>query len=419
MARPETPRTGPRPLPLHLGMALGAWLSSLAALPPARSGSLGWRHADRAQAVALQAALANADPEALARALGAEAAGRIGRFLAGIDAYRAHPYRRRLADPPVLWQAGATRVLAFGGPASGAPVLLVPSLINRAYILDLSQRRSFARYLRERGLRPYLLDWGAPGADERGFGLDDYILGRLAPALGAVRRDAGRPAALAGYCMGGTMALPLAALGDGGDGGDVAALVLLATPWDFHADERVQAGLVAAHTPALAALSEALGALPADALQAMFAALDPLLAARKFSAFAELPPASAAARNFVALEDWLNDAVPLTGPVARACLEDWYGANAPARGTWRVGGEAVRPAHVRGPALNVVPARDRIVPPASAEALSAALPAVETWRPPLGHIGMMASPRAKRLLWRRLADWIAAHAAAPGDHGSA
>jgi len=400
------PRLGPRPLPLHLGMALSVWLSSLAALRHSRSGSLNWRHADQAQATALQEALAQADPEALARALGAEAATRIGTFLAGIEGYRTHPYRRRLKDPPALWQAGTTRVLNFGGDAAGAPVLLVPSLINRAYILDLAAQRSFARYLRERGLRPYLLDWGAPGADEREFGLDDYILGRLTPALEAVREDAHRPVVLAGYCMGGTMALPLAGRED------VAALVLLATPWDFWGDGRHQARLIGTWTPALVALAKGFGALPPDALQAMFAALDPLLAARKFSAFAELSPASAAARNFVALEDWLNDAVPLTGPVARACLEDWYGANAPARGAWQVGGEPVRPERVRCPSLNVVPARDRIVPPASAEALSEALPDVETWRPPLGHIGMMASPRAKRLLWRRLSDWIAARAKA-------
>ena len=384
-------------------MALGGWLSSLAALPLARGGSLNWRHAPPARAKAIEEALAGADPEALAHALGAEAARRIGTFLDGIEAYRAHPYRRRLADPPVLWQAGATRVLAFDGQAAGPPILLVPSLINRAYILDLTARRSFARYLGQRGLRPYLLDWGAPGADERGFGLDDYIAGRLAPALEAVHRDAGRPLALAGYCMGGTMVLPLAARAE------VAALVLLATPWDFWGDGRHQASLIAAHMPALTALADALGELPADALQAMFAALDPLLAARKFSAFARLPPASAAAHSFVALEDWLNDAVPLAGPVAKACLEDWYGANAPARGAWRVAGEGVLPEGVRAPALNVVPARDRIVPPASAEALSEALGHVETWRPPLGHIGMMASPRAKRLLWRRLADWVVAN----------
>lgn len=406
------PRLGPRPLPLHLSMALGAWLSSLAALQLARSGSLHWRHAPPTAPTALQEALARADPEALAHALGAAAAQRIGRFLDGIEGYRAHPYRRRLQEPPLLWQAGTTRILAFGGEPAGTPVLLVPSLINRAYILDLTARRSFARYLRERGLRPYLLDWGAPGTEERGFGLDDYILGRLGSALEAVRRDAGRPVALAGYCMGGTMVLPLAARAE------VGALVLLATPWDFRADGGTQARLIAAAMPGLRALIDGLGALPADALQAMFAGLDPLLAARKFTAFAELPPTSAAARNFVALEDWLNDAVPLAGAVARTCLEDWYGANAPARGLWRVGGEAVLSERVAVPALNVVPARDRIVPPASAAALSAVLPRVETWRPPLGHIGMMASPRAKRLLWRRLAHWIDSHTATTIARGS-
>ena len=156
---------------------------------------------------------------------------------------------------------------------------------------------------------------------------------------------------LAGYCMGGTMVLPLAARKD------VAALVLLAAPWDFWADGRHQARLIEAHLPGLTALIDGLGQLPPDALQAMFAVLDPLLAARKFSAFAALPPASAAARDFVALEDWLNDAVPLTGPVARACLHDWYGTNAPARGnepvrwTWwrsraadeKIAGEGIEP----------------------------------------------------------------------------
>ena len=399
------PRPGPRPLPLHLGIAVGIWLSSLAALPLARSGSLRWREAPAAQATALERALARTDPEALARALGAEASARIDRFLDGIEAYRVHGYRRRLEEPPMLSRAGTTRVLAFGGPAEGVPVLLVPSLINRATILDLSAKRSFARYLRDRGLRPYLVDWGKPGAVERAFGLDDYILGRLDAALTATRRDAGRPVALLGYCMGGLLALPLASRSD------VSALVLLATPWDFHADGGVQARLVAAAMPVLTGLIDARGRLPADAIQAMFAVLDPLLAARKFSAFAALAPASAAARDFVALEDWLNDGVPLAGPVALACLGAWYGANAPARGAWRVGGAVIRPQRIGVPALNVVPARDRIVPPASAEALSTALPAVETWRPALGHIGMMASPRAKRLLWRRLADWMTARAA--------
>ncbi len=355
----------------------------------------------RETAAMLAPALAQADPEALGAALAAETQRRLADFLSGIEAYRCRGTRRRRADPPVLWQAGGTRLLDYGG--DGAAVLLVPSLINRAYILDLTARRSFARYLAARGLRTLLVDWGTPSPEESAFTLDDYILGRLRGALDAAKAETERPVILLGYCMGGTLALPLAAR----HAQDLAGLCLLASPWDFHADGGAQARLVASLQGPLASLIAAHGVLPTDALQAMFASLDPLLAARKFRGFAARDPKSAAARDFVALEDWLNDGVPLAGPVATTCLFDWYVKNAPARGHWRVGGLPVRPQSLGIPVLNVVPSHDRIVPPASAAAVDALLPDAERWTPPLGHIGMIASPRAKRLLWRRLADRLA------------
>src|SRR5690349_18265489 len=61
-------------------------------------------------------------------------------LLAGIAAYRRHPYFRDLPDPPAVWSEGETRLLDYGG--SGPPVLFVPSLINRAYVLDLMRNRS-------------------------------------------------------------------------------------------------------------------------------------------------------------------------------------------------------------------------------------------------------------------------------------
>ena len=78
--------------------------------------------------------------------------------------------------------------------------------------------------------------------------------------------------------------------------------------------------------------------------------LDPFLGVRKFTAFGTAEPDTARADAFVALEDWLNDGAPLTANVARTCLRDWYGANAPARGDWSVGGVAVAPQHFSKPA---------------------------------------------------------------------
>src|SRR3546814_2051767 len=78
-------------------------------------------------------------------------------------------------------------------------------------------------------------------------------------------------------------------------------------------------------------------------LQGLFASLDPQLVVRKFLAFGRLDAASRKAEEFVALEDWLNDGVPLAAPVARECLGRWYGDNATARGQWRLAGCPVDP----------------------------------------------------------------------------
>jgi len=141
-------------------------------------------------------------------------------------------------------------------------------------------------------------------------------------------------------------------------------------------------------------------------LQTLFAALDPLLALRKFSRFAELDDSDPRAREFVALEDWLNDGVPLALPVARDCLGGWYGENTPGRGIWRVAGEAILPDRISVPALVVLPAQDRIVPPATAVVLARVLPAAEALRPPLGHIGMMVAREAPAAVWHPLAQWL-------------
>ncbi|MDE2007564.1 MAG: alpha/beta hydrolase, partial [Rhodospirillales bacterium] len=110
---------------------------------------------------------------------------------------------------------------------------------------------------------------------------------------------------------------------------------------------------------------------------------------------------------FVALEDWLNDGVPLAAPVARECLSGWYGANTPARGEWRIAGLAVDPARLACPAFVAVPARDRIVPPESAAPLARAIAGAQLHSPAAGHIGMAAGAGAERALWAPLAAWLA------------
>ena len=412
MTEPEGARQGPRPLPLHLMAAALTWTSSRAALPLLRSESPPWRPELSQAGAALAASLENHDPEAFQAAVERQLSARMAALADGILGYRRHPYRRDLPEPPALWRDGTTRLLDYGAPATraGPPVLVVPSLINRGYILDLSADCSLLRWLAGRGLRPFLVDWDRPGPGERDFSLTDYIAGRLEPALDAILAETGRRPAVIGYCMGGLLALALALRRQD----DVSGLALLATPWDFHAGAGPQGALAAAALPGLAPLMAARGELPADVIQGLFAGLDPQLVLRKFLAFARLDPASPRAAAFVALEDWLDDGVPLSASVARECLGGWYGDNTPARGAWRVAGEVIDPGRLGLPSLCMIPAQDRIVPPASAQALAKALsdsvPGTETLVPRLGHIGMMVSGGAEAQVWRPLADWLAARA---------
>jgi polyhydroxyalkanoate synthase subunit PhaC len=212
----------------------------------------------------------------------------------------------------------------------------------------------------------------------------------------------GEPPQVLGYCMGGLLALALAQRRRR----DVAALALMAVPWDFAADAAPAAALLPLAGPALMQAVALHGELPTDLIQAMFYSLDPMLVVRKFLGFAAMDQASPEARAFVALEDWLNDGVPLAGPVAQEALLGWYGANEPAGLRWRIAGRTVEPSRVAVPALALIPSRDRIVPPASARALAAALPAATALTVPLGHIGMVVSARAERRAWIPLADWL-------------
>ncbi|WP_287451201.1 alpha/beta fold hydrolase [Thalassospira sp.] len=392
-----------------------SWLSSRAALPIFLKQLLPWKPELKDQAESLLAELEAYHPDDVAQALDRVAFDRHAGFHDGVRAYQRHPYRRPRdqdrKDIPTVWEEGSTRVYDYGvtsdnkAAKTGEVVLLVPSLVNRGYILDLNEKRSFARYLAKCGYRPLLVEWGYPGMDEANFGLDDYVAGRLVTILQDVADINGGPVPVVGYCMGGVVALAATLL----DPAQVSKLVLLATPWDFMAAGPTQSRIAAAFAPSLPQMLAIHDTLPVDVLQSLFASLDPFMMGEKFRRFQAMAMDSTRAQDFVALEDWLNDGVPLPRRVAVDCLIGWYVENRPAKGQWQIDGIDINPADLSCPVLAVIPENDRIVPPESAQALFDACP--EDLRtelhPSAGHIGMMVGSRAEKSTWEPVVNWLA------------
>ena len=401
-------RRGPRPLLLHLTLAM---LRSNVSRATSPFWNAGWQTLSAGQTASiaailqwLQSAVRNgplSDASGFPEAVVAETLRQDAALIQGIAAYRRHPSQRTLTDPPAIWSEGGSRLLDYG-TAGGYPILFIPSLINRAYVLDLAEGSSMLRWLAARGVRPLLLDWGWPGETERRFTLTDYVAGRMERAMTAAARTAGTAPVLAGYCMGGTLAVAAAQRRPDLIGG----LALLATPWDFHAPDPERAIQLARTLPMLEPALAFSHTLPVDLLQSLFTMLDPSGVADKYRAFAHLPRDSDRARRFVALEDWLNDGIPLAANVARTCLTEWYGENAPALGRWQIAGLPIDPAMIAKPTFVAVPERDRIVPKESALPLAALIRGAVLHQPAAGHVGMVTGARAEASLWRPLLDWM-------------
>ena len=319
---------------------------------------------------------------------------RLAEVLRGLARYQAlPPALPRPVAPEVLRVGGV--VLRDHGEGAGKPVLVVPSLINPPHVLDLGPGRSLLAGLRARGLRPLMVDWGMPEP----LGLGALVAERLAPLLAGL----GEKVPVLGYCLGGTLAVGLAGVAA------VERLALLAAPWNFSGYEAAARAQLADWWGRVAVLAGPLGAVPMEMVQPAFWALDEAGLVAKYARLADASDEALAL--FAALEDWSNAGVPVALAAAAELADGLFGEDLTGRGQWRVGGELVAPARLRVPVLDVIAARDRIVP------ASAALSAGGVGTPlqlPAGHVGMVVGGRAPDMLWAPLAAFLGGDGTGPG-----
>lgn len=310
--------------------------------------------------------------------------------LSGLRAYQHAPRPAPRPPKPAVAQSGRATLRDYGG--RGQPVVFVPSIINPPFVLDLARGNSLLRWLaRQSGLRPMLVDWGTPTPEHREQDVAAHVEQLLLPLL----RGLSRPPILVGYCLGGTIATAAARASES------AGLATIAAPWRF-AGYGVAIAPIASLWDQAQPTCEALGLVPMEVLQAGFWQLDPKRTVAKFERFGRLPPGSAEARAFVALEDWANAGAPLPYAAGRQMFDDFFDADLPGTERWIVEGRPIAPHALACPVLNFVSTTDRIVPEASAPDFG------ERRTLALGHVGMVVGSRGRAGLWEPLRDWLLA-----------
>jgi polyhydroxyalkanoate synthase len=86
------------------------------------------------------------------------------------------------------------------------PLLIVPPWINKFYILDLTEKKSFIRHVISKGFTVFVISWVNPDQRHADKSFADYMKEGILAAAAAIREETGQEQCnILGYCVAGTL----------------------------------------------------------------------------------------------------------------------------------------------------------------------------------------------------------------------
>ncbi len=285
------------------------------------------------------------------------------------------------------------------------PVLLVMSLVSRAYILDLQPGNSFVEHLRDEGFDVFLLDWGIPDEDDADNTLETYVDNHLPEAVAVVdRMGDGSGVTVFGYCFGGLLALLYAA---GHPADPIRNLVVMATPVDFRHMPPAMSGVGTAGIHPEDVL-DANGNVPAETVRAGFSLLTPTADLATYADFWERLDDEKFLDTYRAMTGWSRNHIPFPGAAFKQTVELFNDGNGFVNDTIVLGGRRVHLSDIEVPFLNVLAERDHIVPAPATLPLADLVGSedVTELALPAGHVGLIVGNGGRTRCMPAMSGWM-------------
>ena len=289
------------------------------------------------------------------------------------------------------------------------PVLIVTSLVNQPYILDLVPGQSMVEYLLRHGYDVYLIEWGRPRREHQHLVLEDYVLDRLPRCIERVLEDSGeRELTLLGYCVGGLLSVLYTALHPNAP---VRNLVCMAAPVNGDGLESLKAWMGEHFDEE--SLIEQYGNVPADWVQNALRALRPFGKVAGAMNLLNQVDKEDFVRSFLRMGKWESDNIPFPGGVFRQMVNGFLRENRLVQGTWEIGGQRVDLGAIRVPLLHLLAQDDHITPYASSRDLVRLAGSTDKTETIVkgGHVGLVAGRGAELRMWPALDAWLAPRSA--------
>lgn len=296
-------------------------------------------------------------------------------------------------------------------PATQAtPILVVPSLVNRPWIMDLIEGESFIAAMLERGFEVFMIEWGEPNPAQRRVPLAQYVDKYLSRAVRRSLKAAGAARlTLAGYCLGGLFSVLHTAL----DGGQrVRNLVTMVTPVDFQ-DRGLLSWWAREDHFDVDKIVDTYGNVPADFFSSAFPWLVPTGQLRKVRTVFQKHQDEEFLKRFLALDIWLTENIPFPGEAYRELIKKGYQGNVLVEdGAWDLGDKVARLEDVTVPVLALAARFDHVAPVESCTRLAEMVASEDVTGEAYdtGHLGLALGKTARGAptteYWDRISAWL-------------
>src|SRR5450755_1939871 len=234
------------------------------------------------------------------------------------------------------------------------PLLMVFALMNRPYILDLRPGHSFVEYMLNQGYDLYLLDWGAPGPEDKNLRFDDYTLDYMPRAIRKLKAISGvEEFSLLGWCIGAILTTIYASL-RGEEG--LRNLILLTAPLDFSNKQNLTfARWTDEKYFDVEKVLAAFGNMPGEMIDYGAKALKPVenYIGNYIKLWDNLDNPQIV-EAWHAMNTWVTDNIPLAGGVFRQLIVDLYQNNRLMLGEMIIRGQRVDLGKLRANLLTVI-----------------------------------------------------------------
>lgn len=308
----------------------------------------------------------------------------------------------------VIMRENKTRLLRYKGGEKkfSIPLLLIPSMVNRFYIFDLTEKNSIVRAFLRKGFDVFLLEWGTPSREDKTIKIEDIISGTIRRVIKKILLTTGEEKiSILGYCMGGTLALLCALIFSE----NVKNLILLATPLNFGKGGKLTLWADKKYFD-VDKFINAYGNAPHKILHTAFGLLKPAWVIKQWKTFFSFLWNEEFLKNFKAVSRWVNDNVDIPGDVFRSYVKDYYQENNLMKNLVMVGEKKVEIKNIKVSLLSILAKYDDIVPPEASvvDEIFKNFTDAKSLIFDCAHVSLTIGHEAHTIIWPKVIDWLGA-----------